>query len=182
MGYDNPQRESGGSAVAIVTVIVAVLLGGLVLLGVGALFFVRTVRMEAREVEMVARVEADRTVVEMEKAARVQIKKSAKVELPEASARELIIEIDQDGAIKVDDERTDLDDLKAQLQKAGENGNVRLAVQMKVDPLCLARHVLAVQSICSELGVQNVQMSPLDTPSSATAGEDASTTEAAEPQ
>lgn len=184
MGYDNPQRGSGGSAVAIVAVIVAVLLGGLVLLGVGALFFVRTVRTEARQVEMVARVEADRAVVEMEKAqqfaTRVQVKESMKMELPDVSTEELVIEIDQDGAITVDEDRMDLDGVRERLQKAGENGNVRLTVQMNVHPRCLAQHVVAVQSVCSESGVKDVQLSTLEAPSSATADEGDSTAEAVE--
>ena len=148
MGYDT-QRGSAGTVVAIVAVIVVLLMGGLVLVGAGAMFWWRA---EARQVEMVARVEADRAAVEVEKAeglaGRVQVKESAKLELLEAPAHALIIEIDQEGAITVDDERLDLDGLRAQIQKAGENSNVRLTVQLKVHPRCLAQHVLAVQSIC----------------------------------
>ena len=174
MGYDNPQRGSAGTVVGIVAVIVALLLGGLVLLGVGALFFVRT---SARQAEVVARMEADRA----EKiAARVQVRESTKPELRQASTGELTIEVDRDGAITVDDESMDLDGLRARLQKDGENGRVRLAVQLKADPCCLAQHVVAVHSICSELGVEDVQISILEAPSSAITDEGASTTEAAE--
>ncbi len=184
MGYDNPQRGSGGSAVAIVAVIVVVLLGGLVFLGVGALFFVRTARMEATEVQMVARVEADRAVAEMEKteqlATRVQVKESMKMEMRDASIEELVVEIDQDGAITVDEERMDLDGLRERLQEIGEDGNVRLTAQIRVDPLCQAQHVVAVQSVCSEFDVEDVQLSTLELPSAATDDEGASTAEAVE--
>jgi len=181
MGYDNPQRGSAGAIVAIVAVFVALLLGGLVVLVVGGWFFMRA---EVRETEMVARVEADRAVVEMEKAeelaARVEVAESAKVELLETPARALTIEIDQDGAITVDGERTDFDDLNARIQETGEDSDVRLTVQLKVHPRCLAQHVVAVQSACSELGVQDVQMSTLETQSSDTTGEDGSVTEVGE--
>jgi biopolymer transport protein ExbD len=181
MGYDNPQRGSAGTVVGIVAVIVVLLLGGLVVLGVGALFFLRT---SARQTEVVARMEAKRAVVELEHAeklaARVEVRESTKPELRQASTRELTIEVDRDGAITVDDESMDLDGLRARLQKDGENGGVRLAVQLKADPRCLAQHVVAVHSICSELGVEDVHISILDEPSSAITDEDASTTEAAE--
>ena len=180
MGYDNPQRGSAGTVVAIVAVIAVLVLGGLVLLGVGALFFVRT---GARQAE-VARMEVDRAVVELEKAeelaTQVQVRESATVELQEASRRELTIEIDQDGAIMVNGESTDLDGLRTQIQKLGESGGVQLAVQLKADPRCLARHVVAVHSVCSELGVGDVHMSSLEEPSSATTDGRAPTTETAE--
>jgi len=181
MGNDNHQHGSAGTFVAIVAVIVVLLLGGLVLLGVGALFWVRT---DARQAEVVARMEVERAVVEMEKAeklaTRVKVKESAKVESKEASTRELTIEIDRDGAITVDGESTNLDGLRTRIQKVGTNGGVRLAVQLKADPCCLARHVVAVQSVCSEQGVEDVRMSTLVEPSSATTDEVVSPTEAAE--
>ncbi len=180
MGYDNPQRGSAGTVVAIVAVTVVLLLGVLLFLGVGALFFVRS---SARQAE-VARMEADRAVVELkdaeELAARVQVRESAKVELQRASRRELIIEIDRDGAIKVDNLSTDLDGLRARIEKDGENGNARLAVQLKADPRCLAQHVVAVFSIFSELGVEDVHVSTLEEVSSETTEESASTAETAE--
>ena len=138
MGYDNPERGSAGTVVAIVAVIVVVLLGGLVLLGVGALFFART---SARQAEVVARVEADRAVLELERAekpaVRVQVSESAKMQLQEASTRELTIEVHQDGVITVDEESMDLESLRARIENEGENASVRLAVQLKVDPRCL---------------------------------------------
>jgi len=181
MGYDNPQRGSAGNVVAIVAVIVVLLLGGLVLLGAGALFYVRT---GVRQAEVVARMEADRAVVELEKAeelvARLPVRELAKVKLQETSARALIVKVDQEGAITVGAEPTDLDGLKARIQKDGENGSVRLALELKVDPRCPAQHVVAVYSICSELGVDDVQISTLEASSSTIPDEGASTPEKAE--
>ena len=168
MGYDNPQRGSAGTVVAIVAVIVVLLLGGLVLLGAGFLFYGRTSARQA-EVEKVE-----------ELAARVQVTESVKMELQEASARVLTVEVDQGGAITVDAEPTDLSGLKARIRKDGRNGAVRLALQLKVDPRCLAQHVVAVHSICSELGVEDVQISTLEAPSLTIPDEGTSTTETAE--
>lgn len=180
MGYDNPQRGSAGAVVAIVAVFVALLLGGLVLLVLGGWFFMRA---EVRQTEMVAEANFDRAVVEMEMAeqpAQVEVKDSVKIESQETPTRALTIEIDQDGAITFEGERTDFDDLNSRIQETGEDGDVRLTVQLKVHPRCLAQHVVAVQSACSELGVQDVRMSTLETQSSGTTGEDASVTAAAE--
>jgi biopolymer transport protein ExbD len=165
MGYDNAQRGSAGTVVAIVAVILVLLLGGIFLLGVGALFFVRA---SARQAEVVARMEAERAVVELEKAqevaARVQVREAAKVEVQQTPPRDLIIEINQDGAITVDNVSTDLDGLRARIEKDSENGNARLAVQLKADPRCLAQHVVAVYSICRELSVEDVHVSTLEGP------------------
>jgi len=181
MGHDNRQHGSAGTVLAIVAVIAVLLLGGLMLLGVGAWFFVRT---EAEQAEVVAVRQFDQAVAEMEKyeelTAQVEIEELAKAAEPEATAREFTVELDRDGSISVDEEPTDLDGLKTRIQGAAQNGSVRLTVQLEADPRCLAQHVIAVQSLCREFGIEDVHMSVSETPPSAAAVEDASTSEAAE--
>ena len=102
------------------------------------------------------------------------------MKLQETSELALTVEVDRDGAITIDAEPTDVDGLRARIRKDGENGANRLAVHLKVDSRCLAQHVVAVHSICSELGVEDVQISILEAPSSTIPDEGASTTETAE--
>jgi biopolymer transport protein ExbD len=168
MSYDNPQRGCAGNVVAIVAVLFVVLLGGLVLLGLGALVWTGT---HVRQRVEVARAEAERGVAEVARAehlaAQAQAEDPATVEMPQAPARDVVIRIGQDGAISVNDRRMDLDGLKAWIQEVGENGHERLAVQLKAAPNCLVKHVVAVQSVCHELGVERVSLSTMESRSSA---------------
>ncbi len=158
------QHGSSGTAVAVVATIFALLLGGILVLGIGSWFYFQT---NARRAEEMARMQAERAFAAAEEsraqavAAAERAEQFAKAKAVETATRELVISLDEEGNTVVDGEPVDLDGLKTLLQKAIEDETTALTVHLQVAPTCVFKHVAAAQSVCSELGIGNVRVGTL---------------------
>jgi hypothetical protein len=177
MGYDEG-RNSGASGDAIViagVLVVFLLVLGLLAVGVGAVFFVRT-----RAVEQQAIVARERAVVEAERARRVQAEAQRARDLsstkrdgagalegetqgdPKGSDtigfRQLTIQIGEDGDIQADGDALDLGSLKEKLRALRGDEDTTLKIVIQVDHRCVFQHVAAVLSVCDETGINNVRV------------------------
>ena len=160
---DRPESASAGTIIAIVAVVVLLLLGGLVVLGLGAVFFVRS---EVRHVQ-VAEMAAERATFEEQRAAAELAARQAAVVATEAetvsgAAREIRIMLDQQGKLVTEEKSLDLDGLRAMLREARQDGRVRLEVRIEVDPRCEFQHVAAVQAVCQDAGVAKIDLHKIE--------------------
>jgi len=112
--------------------------------------------MEAERARAVAEQSRAEAMAAAERAERL-----AKAEALETASRELVVELDEQGTAVVDGEPVDLDGLKTLLRKATEDEQTSLTVHLRVAPTCVFKHVAATQSVCSELGIDDVRISTL---------------------
>ncbi|MCY2991240.1 MAG: biopolymer transporter ExbD [Planctomycetota bacterium] len=166
MSYeDQPRSSSSGTVIAVVAVVVLLMMGGLLVLGLAGFFFLR-LSVAPQFVEpppppvLEQRVTAE-PARPVELAAEGKAQEVAEVSSPAAVTRKITVRLDQHGKILADGQTMDLDGLKNLLVKAREDGTIRLEVVVEVDRQCLFEHVAAVQAICKEVGVDNVQVQAL---------------------
>jgi biopolymer transport protein ExbD len=156
---DYRQSGSAGTVIAIVAAIVLLLFGSLVVVGVGAWFFMRT---EVQKNEMHAVMQAERAQAMAERAraeamASQAVAEAIRQSVPSsASTLEMLVELDQEGKILVDGRSVDWDTLKTILQQAAGDPNTVVTVRLRVDPRCPFGNVAEVQSLCGEAGVSEV--------------------------
>ena len=156
---DYHQSGSGGTVIAIVAAILLLLFGGLVVVGVGAFFFVRT---DMRENEMRAVMQAERAQAMAERARAEAMAVQAEAETlrqstqPSANAREIIVQLDQEGGMLADDRPVDRDTLKTLLQQAAGDPDIVVTVRLRVDRHCPFGDVADIQSLCREAGISEV--------------------------
>ena len=74
------------------------------------------------------------------------------------NVRKITVQLDPQGTILADGQAADIDGLKDLLVKAREDSKIRLDVVIAVDRRCVFEHVAAVQAVCKEVGVDNVQV------------------------
>ncbi|MBC8356872.1 MAG: biopolymer transporter ExbD [Planctomycetes bacterium] len=148
MGHDQYQRSnSSGTLVAVIGVgLVLVILAIITIAGVGV-FWVRASTQQAQAVAMEERAiaEAQRTM------AMSQLEQSRVATTPDPR---LIfeVEIDGEGIASVDDEKIDLDELKAKLTKLKDETSNAYSVQINVDLECPVKHFIPVLDVCGEVG------------------------------
>ena len=75
-----------------------------------------------------------------------------------ADVRRITVQLDPQGTILADGQAVDSDGLKDLLVKARPNSKIRLDVVIEVDRRCVFENVAAVQAICQEVGIENVQV------------------------
>ena len=168
MSYENqPRSSSSGTVIAIVVVVALLLVGGLVVLGLaGLLLFGISVAPEVHFAEPPPVAVEERAVMvepqqAVELAAERPVQATAEMSPPATSIRKITIRLDSQGRILADGQTVDLDLLKNLLVNARVDGKVRLEVLVEVDSQCLFQHVAAVQTVCKEVGVENVQVQAL---------------------
>jgi len=159
MGYEeHPRSGSAGVVIALVVGLVLLLLAGLAVVGVGALFWVRT-RTEVRQATV-----AEAEAIQAQERALVELKRleaevaPAPVASPMAQAapqREITITLDADGNITVNGESATADRLNDVLKEA-QQGEAVTAV-IKADRRCDFGHVAAVQDACLESGIEAIR-------------------------
>lgn len=172
MGYD--QHEKSSSSGAIVAVLVALLvvavLGGLLLAGVGAFFWVRNAQrtsQQAMRAHQEARVQAERAraIAEINKIAaeqeRLRIKAMARVGPalettlgPPDPQKELRLKIDRDGSVSVNGEPVQRDALKARLKRVKEDAGALVSIRIEVHAESLHEHLISVLDACQEIGTE----------------------------
>ena len=158
MASDHHRRsESTATATIIAVVIVLFLLGGLVVVGVGFVFFSRV-----QMAESTAQMADQQAFAELRQAEALT--DSAMVEPMAALApmRAISIELAEDGAIVVDEKGVDLRELRSMLTEAAKEGTIRLEVTMHVDGRCPFKQVAAVQGACRLAGVTQIHVLPSD--------------------
>jgi biopolymer transport protein ExbD len=168
MSYDNQrQSSSSGAVIAIVAVVFLLVLGGLLVLGLAGMFFIRlSFAPQIRPPEPPRVVVEERPVMvedmpAVELTAEQPVPATIEMSPPAASVRKMTIRLDPQGKILADGQSVDLDQLKNLLGNARGDGKVRLEVLVEVDGQCLFQHVAAVQAVCQEIGVDNVQVQAL---------------------
>jgi biopolymer transport protein ExbD len=174
-------RGSGPEVALIVVLVLAVLVGGLFVLGAGGwLLYRTTAHREAivqRERALAAEAQARQQLLEVE-----QVRAQRETEQAEGIAEgapsgettgatdlgvsedALSVVLDREGTIWLESEPTLLDALKGQLedlsQQRGDAGSV--SVVMEVASECPFKYVADVLSICEALGIQNVRFKATD--------------------
>jgi biopolymer transport protein ExbD len=159
MSNDNQSHSSSsGAVIAIVAVVVLLLLGGLVVLGLAGLCFLK---LSPSPSLVVAHQVMAEPVQSADLAAEGQAPTFAEAPSFSADVRKITVKLDQQGKILADGQSVDLDGLRGLLVQAREGGKVRLEAVVEVDRQCLFQHVAAVQFICKGIGVENVQVQAL---------------------
>ena len=178
MGYDNQPRSSSVPVVAIVLLLIFMVLGGLVVVGVGTWFLVRS-----RRAEQVVMVERQRAI-EAEQMARAM---AAKVEAAAEEARtqafealqtakefekevvsrtqsdtQITVQLDQDGKLTVDGESADVDGLNKIMESAVAGKDASITIELLADEQCMFRHVEEVVSLCQKWGITRFRLRTLD--------------------
>jgi biopolymer transport protein ExbD len=161
MGYEEHSGAGSGSTgvvVALTIGLVLLLLAGLAVVGLGALFWVRTSVNHAQVPAVEAKIAQDGAEVEVKQMeARVVPPAPAVAPVPIVAApqREITIALDTDGGITVDGESATVERLKDVLKEAQQGAAVTVAVQAA--RRCDFGHVAAVQDACRECGIQSIR-------------------------
>jgi biopolymer transport protein ExbD len=175
MGYDNQPRSSSLPVVAIVLLLIFMVLGGMVVVGVGTWFLVRS-----RRAEQVATVERHRAIqaeqmaraiaVEAAEAARAQADQArqlaaeAKAELTDkpVPVRQVNVELDKAGKLKLDGEAIELAALLDRLKALAADKTTSITVEMRADEKCPFQHVADLIAACQKLGITRFRFGTLD--------------------
>ena len=72
--------------------------------------------------------------------------------------REITLDIDGQGKIKLDDKPVDAKRLRSTLAEVGKGREKGLQVTIHADAQCRFEHVAKVLAVCEELGIPNVQL------------------------
>jgi biopolymer transport protein ExbD len=174
MGYDNQTRNSSGTVIAIILLLVFAVFGGLIVLGVGGWFFLRGSRME--RVVMVERDQAIRA----EEVARAMAEKAAAAQAPAAQAfkaaaeferevlgetvpgPQLTIELSKEGQLKLNGEAVALPALIDSLKASAADETTSLTIDVRADRECSFQHVAIVIASCQELGITRFRIRTLE--------------------
>lgn len=160
MGYDrHPSSTSSGYLIAAVGVGIAMFLG-LLIVGATMLFNTRRVAV-AREMVAVETARAARAESESRQQAMAvesAIGTNERLSAVNPVRAEFHIFLDATGAIQVDNEDVDLDELVNRLMDGDES--VQTVVKLNADPKCPFEHVAAVIKKCRESGIQRVDVAP----------------------
>ena len=160
--------------------------GGLLTLGVGGFFYLRSSRMQ-----QVAMAELDRAV-RAEQVARAMAEKAARVARAQAAQardstalleREVAddavpgpqttIELNEKGQLKLNGAAVDLTALADRLKAPAADKTTMLIVNVRADRTCPFQHVAAVIATCQELGITRFRIRTLDQPTAEDAPENA---------
>jgi hypothetical protein len=178
MGYDQPPRSTSGSVVIIVFLLVLVVLGGILVVGVGTWFLVRS-----RRAEQVATVERHRAL-EAEQMARAMAKEAeAAAEAARSQAFEALrtaaefekefidkiqsdtqitVELDKTGKLEMNGEAIDLSKLLDRLKALAADKNASITVDVRADEECQFQHVAALISACQQLEITRFRFGTLE--------------------
>ncbi len=166
MGHkEQSHSSSSGTIITIVAIVTLLLLGGLVVLGLvaGILFWRLSAAPQPAFPEPPRVVLEDRSIVVGSEEA-VELGPERPVQATSgmypyyAEVRRITVQLDPQGTILADGKAVDIDGLKDLLVKARADSKTRHDVFIEVDRRCVFEHVAAVQAICKEVGVDNVQV------------------------
>ena len=76
----------------------------------------------------------------------------------QVARREITIQLDDKGHLKMDDKPVEGKQLKNLLRNAGKGRESAIAVTIKADKKCMFEHVATVLSVCQELDISNVKI------------------------
>jgi hypothetical protein len=176
MGYD--QHEKSSSSGAIVAVLVALLivavLGGLLLVGVGTFFWVRTAqvssqramraeqeaRVQAEHAQAIAemnRIEAEQERQRFEAMSRTRPALETTLGSPDPQnelQNEVRLKIARDGSLSVDGEQVELDAWKARLKQVKEEAGAPVSVHIEIDADSLHEHLIPVLDACQDMAAE----------------------------
>ena len=193
MGYDQHEKSSSsGATVAVLVALLAVaVLGGLLLVGVGTLFWVRTAQVssqQAMRAEQEARVQAERAraIAEMnrieaeQERQRIEAMSRTRPALettlgspdPQNELQnELRLKIARDGSLSVDGEQVELDALKARLKRLKEQAGAPVSIRIEVDDESLHQHLISVLDACQDMATEvTLRIAPSEEAGSTTSG------------
>jgi biopolymer transport protein ExbD len=166
VGYkEQPHSSSSGTIITIVTIVTLLLLGGLVVLGlVAGIFFWRLSAAPQPAFPEPPRVVSETRSIVVGTKEAVELGPERPVQATSgmypyyADVRRITVQLDPQGTILADGQAVDIDGLKDLLVKARPNSKIRLDVIIEVDRRCVFEHVAAVQAICKEVGIENVDI------------------------
>lgn len=161
MGYDRHEKSSSSGAVVAVLLAITliVVLGGLFLVGVGVLFWVRTANVASRQA-VVAEMEAQqaRALAEAKAAEAEAQRQQAELSRIQAGAEggseaageaeDFHLRIERDGSLILGGEPVDLDGLKRHLANLPQESPNPLRIQIDVAPESLHEHLVRVLEAC----------------------------------
>jgi len=158
MGHE--PRGTSGTAVTVI-VVVAVLAGllvlGLLVLGLGAFFLVRS---EARQVQQA--VMAEQEAMSRLESARAEAERARRgpADLAAGTAGEacLVVTVDRASHLAVDGQVLTRDQLRQQISAAQDRGGPAVSVVIEAAEEAPFKAVADVQTLCHELGVRSVEM------------------------
>ncbi len=175
-------RQSGSEGVFIAALVIAVLLGGLSVLGLGAFFYTRAVTFERqavmqRELALEAHHQAEQAraqaqmVFERNRPAEAELDATESiVETIDAggqpivdsgnAARRTAIQIDAEGNLQMDGAPTSHDELATFLRSIADRSEPQL-VTVEVDEQCVFQHVAGILKLCDELEIKEVKLTPM---------------------
>ncbi len=161
MAYEDRQSGAGGAAVVVLALVV--LLGGILVLAVGAWFFLRVSTVQRQVV-----IEQDRAIAAQKNAERLQFEaelerdqvlaESDPDESNSATVRQLTIAMDKDGNASVDGNSMQLDELQSQLRTMSDESSGQLSVVVQVEDQCRFEHVARILSLCEEAGIEKPKL------------------------
>ena len=139
MGYDQHQQSNTtGTVIAIVVAVLLLAVLGIVAVVGAGLFYGRTERMAAVEAEQAA------TVAEIQQATDLLVTQTETVSIE--------VRLNHRGVANMDGEEVDIDVLRTRLAKLKKETDARLSLRINADAECPVKHVVAILSICEEVG------------------------------
>lgn len=169
MGYDTRDSASSTNVIVIVAGLIFVLLAGILLVGAGAYFVLRTSRAHeyAARAQATAARRAQEAIVKAKVAsraaeARVSTRREANRGSMPGLGGQIVIRLDQTGAAIMDDDPGDLTTLSTRLRAAVAKQTQMPTIDLRVNADCRFQHLDAIVNCCQQLGITQFCLHVLD--------------------
>ena len=172
MGHDTDASRSSGAVIVIVAVLAVIVLAGLLLVGAGGIFFLRTSRLEQVAMRERARAVATERASEVAKKAADAARVEQEGDLATARAEDenvvrradrlIVIQLDRAGRMTMAGESMDLAAVEARLRAKLADPGAQATVDVRADDACPFQYVAAMITSCQKLGITRFRIRSRD--------------------
>lgn len=151
--YPHRNSSSGLAVFAVLTLVfLAILVAVFAMAGV---WYLRAT--QSRQEALVLR---DQAIAQQKLAeAAAEQARSAASSAPVAAMTSIVVSLNSDGHVLLDEQVISIDDLKAHLDQ--QVASSKLRIQIKVHEQCPATAVVQVSQVCTDAGIENVELDSL---------------------